>query len=111
MQNETRAKRAQMSAYFVINLKVTNPSKVEQYSDEVASLVEEFGGRYLVRGGNYDVLEGKWDADRVVVVEFPSFEAVKSFHASGRYAYLHKICTEGAVSSAIAIEGVSPLYA
>ncbi|WP_263357556.1 DUF1330 domain-containing protein [Acidicapsa ligni] len=95
-----------MPGYFVINLKVTNRQKIEEYSDEVAVLVEQYGGHYLVRGGAYDILEGEWDADRVVVVEFPNVEAVKSFHASGQYARLHQICTEGAKSNAIAVAGV-----
>jgi len=47
--------------------------------------VEKFGGRYLVRGSPYEVLEGNWRPQRLVVVVFPNMDAAKSFYASPEY--------------------------
>jgi len=48
--------------------------------------VEQYGGRYIVRGGEMNVLEGSWQPTRVVVLEFPSYERAHEWWPSTEYA-------------------------
>ena len=67
-----------MPAYLVGGVDVSDPAWVAEYGPKVEALVEKHGGRYLVRGGEMDVVEGTTPAGRVmVVVEFPSLEAAR----------------------------------
>lgn len=75
-----------MPAYLIVQLNVTNAEKFASYRDAVPPVVETFGGRYLVRGGAVEVLEGSHDGRRVVVFEFPSVGAIKRFWHSPGYA-------------------------
>ncbi len=73
----------------------------------VPSVVETFGGRYLVRGGTVEVLEGtRYDGRRVVVFEFPSVEAIKRFWNSPEYAKVKPLRENAAEVDAWIIPGV-----
>jgi len=72
-------------AYLVVDARSSDPARMQEYRRLAQTAVEKFGGRYLVRGGEYEVLEGGWRPERLVVVEFPSREAAKSFYGSPEY--------------------------
>ena len=61
-----------MPAYFIVDNEVTDPTGFEEYRKQVPGTVERYGGRFLVRGGQVQTLEGDWKPKRVVVTEFPS---------------------------------------
>ena len=84
-----------MSAYVVVDIKVTDPVKMGQYRDLAAVAVAKFGGRYLARGGKTETLEGDWSPERLVVIEFPSPELARSFYDSPEYLAARK-AREGA---------------
>ena len=63
-----------MPAYFIVDIDVTDPAAFEEYRKAVPATVEKYGGKFLVRGGRLEVLEGSWRPKRVVVTEFPSLE-------------------------------------
>ena len=72
--------------YLVAEAKVTDPAAYERYKALAQVAIAEFGGRYLVRGGAIEILEGKWiSAPRLVVVEFESVEQAKKFYDSSAY--------------------------
>lgn len=76
-----------MPAYIVVQVRVTDPAKYDKYRLLAAAAIAKHGGRYVVRGGASEILEGK-DATpplRRVVVEFPSMEAAKRFWNSPDY--------------------------
>jgi uncharacterized protein (DUF1330 family) len=95
-----------MPAYMIVQLKVTNEAKFAAYRTAVPSVVETFGGRYLVRGGTVEVLEGSHDGRRVVVFEFPSVEAIKRFWNSADYAKVKPLRENAAEVDAWIIPGV-----
>ena len=72
-------------AYLVVDAKSSDPQKMAEYRRLAQIAVEKFGGSYLVRGGAYEVLEGHWRPERLVVVTFPDLAAAKSFYDSPEY--------------------------
>ena len=72
-----------MSAGYVIaQLKVTNPENYKEYVAKVTAVVKKFGGEYLVRNGEYQVVEGEDNFPRLVIIKFPSYEkALEWYHS------------------------------
>ncbi|MFY9738137.1 MAG: DUF1330 domain-containing protein [Candidatus Cybelea sp.] len=75
-----------MSAYVIVNVKTRDPVEYERYKKMAAETVANFGGRFLVRGGRMQVLEGAWAPARIVVLEFDSYERASEWWHSAEYA-------------------------
>ena len=72
--------------YLVVDARSSDPQAMARYRELAQAAVEKFGGRYLVRGAPYEVLEGEgWRPQRLVVVEFPSLDQARAFYASPEY--------------------------
>jgi len=95
-----------MSAYFIIQINVTNPENYKEYLDNVTAIVHKFGGEYIVRGGKSENVEGNWPYKRTVVLKFPSYEMIKKWHASDEYKPIKKIRQDNSEGNAIIIDGV-----
>jgi uncharacterized protein (DUF1330 family) len=74
----------------------------------VPAVIEQYGGRYLVRGGTVHPLEGDMGLDRFVVLEFPSMDAARWFYDSPEYAPLLKLRTDTTRSRVAFVEGYAP---
>jgi uncharacterized protein (DUF1330 family) len=74
-----------MAAYLIVDVEVLEPEPYKEYSQRVPASLEPFGGRFIVRGGTYETLEGDWNPKRIVVLEFPSVEKARAWHASPEY--------------------------
>jgi uncharacterized protein (DUF1330 family) len=72
-------------AYLVVDAKSSDPEKMAEYRRLSTLAVEKFGGRFIVRGGAYEVLEGSWTPQRLVIVELPDMEQAKAFYDSPEY--------------------------
>ncbi|MBU6264515.1 MAG: DUF1330 domain-containing protein [Actinomycetales bacterium] len=72
-------------AYLIGQITVTNPEGYALYSAQVPQTIENFGGKYLVRGGQSTQLEGQAQGERNVVIEFPTREAAKAWYHSDQY--------------------------
>lgn len=97
-----------MPAYIIGSITVTDPVGYEEYRARVPAVIAAHGGRYVVRGGQMEVLEGGWQGPRTVVLEFPDMQRLKSFYQSADYAPLLAIRQRSAVSNLIAVEGYVP---
>ena len=95
-----------MATYIIVDLNVTDPEKFAKYRDLVPPLIEAHGGKYIVRGGEFEVLEGEWKPNRVVVLEFDSTADAKKFWDSDDYQPVKQIRLESADSNIIMVEGV-----
>jgi uncharacterized protein (DUF1330 family) len=95
-----------MAAYLYVDLEVTDPARYEEYRKAVPAVIAAHGGRYLVRGGASQVLEGDVQPKRQVVLEFPDMAALKAFWDSPEYAPLKKLRQQASRGSIVAIEGV-----
>ena len=97
-----------MPAYLVGNITVTDPVAFEEYRAKVPAVIAAHGGRYVVRGGAMEVLEGDWPRPRNVILEFPDMQRLKAFYESAEYAPLLALRKRSAVSNIIAVEGYVP---
>lgn len=94
-----------MSGYVIVELDVTDRDGFAEYAKLVPSIIEAFGGKYLVRGGKHETIEGDWNPKRVVVLEFESVERAKEMFASKEYAPVAAIRHRTAKSNVIIVEG------
>ena len=85
---------------------VKNAKAYESYKHSAAAAIAQHGGRYLVRGGTHEVLEGEWHPTRLVVLEIPSMDAARRWYASAEYGDVKPIRLEHAVSDVVLVEGV-----
>ena len=95
-----------MPGYVIADVEVTNPELFEEYRKLVPATVEAFGGRYIVRGGSSEVVEGEWTPNRTVIIEFESFEQAKAWHSSDMYAGPKQMRIDSTNSSVIIVDGV-----
>ena len=95
-----------MSAYIVVDGEVTDPVRYETYKKLAQAAIAKHGGRYLVRGGETSVLEGDWQPHRIVVLEFPSANAIERFYSSPEYQAARAAREGAARMNLIAVEGV-----
>jgi uncharacterized protein (DUF1330 family) len=72
--------------YVVAQITVTDPVAYPQYVSRIGSIIEKFGGAFLVRGGASESFEGTPPGDRTVVIEFPSLELAQQWYHSPDYA-------------------------
>jgi len=94
-----------MPAYIVADVKVTDPAGYEPYRPLAAASIARFGGRFLVRGGKADLLEGAPAPERIVVIEFPDAETARRWYFSDEYQQALKIRQANSTGRLILIEG------
>lgn len=71
--------------YLIVEMNITDMDQYRQYMAEAPAAVKAAGGEYLVRGGQFQVLEGDWQPARVALLRFPSFDAAKAFYDGEMY--------------------------
>ena len=91
--------------YLIVRINIKNVELFQQYPPLSTKAVEKFGGKYLIRGGAFEIMEGQWPAERTTIVEFESFNKAKEFYNSLDYAGAKKVRLESTVSELILIEG------
>ena len=94
-----------MAAYLIADIEVTDPAGFEEYRQLVAPLVDKYGGRYVVRGGALETVEGDWSPNRIVIIEFDSMERLKAWHGSDEYRPVMAKRHNSAVTKAVMVEG------
>ena len=95
-----------MPAYLIVDLEVTDPAGFEEYRQLVPATVQQYGGRFIVRGGAVEALEGDWQPKRVVITEFPSLEQARRWYNSEAYREPKALRFKTATSKVILVEGV-----
>ena len=95
-----------MSAYVIVEIDVQEPVEYEEYKKQAHATIQARGGKYLVRGGKSEVLEGDWEPKRIVVLEFPSMDKAKEWLNCEEYREPRKIRHRTAKTNMILVEGV-----
>lgn len=100
-----KARNESMSVYMLIESKMKNPEKYQQYIAQVSKLVTQHGGRYLVRGGRITPLGDIWKPERIIILEFPSEEHIRTWLSSPEYKTIAPLREAGAETHAVILEG------
>lgn len=95
-----------MAAYLIAEIDVHDPSGYEEYRRLAGATLTAFGGRFLVRGGDSETIEGDWSPRRLVVIEFPSAERARAWWASPDYSVARAIRQRTATTRMVVAEGV-----
>jgi uncharacterized protein (DUF1330 family) len=95
-----------MPAYLIYDAVVTDPQKYEQYKALSPGAIAAYGGKFVVRGGKHESVEGDWKPNRVVMVEFPTYERAQEFWNSPEYKAAREARSGAAVAKAIIVQGL-----
>lgn len=96
-----------MTAYVIVEVEVTDPVGYEDYKKQVPPSLAAYNGRFVVRGGACETLEGSWRPQRVVVLEFPSVARAKQWWASTEYSAAKALRQRTAKTKMVVVEGVA----
>ena len=94
-----------MPAYILAEVEVTDPTAYEPYRPLAAASIARHGGRFVVRGGAAELLEGAPAPNRVVVIEFPDAETARRWYRSAEYQSALKIRQTASRGRLILVEG------
>ena len=97
-----------MAAYLIADIEITNSEGYAAYRPLAAASVTKHGGRFIVRGGAIDALEGGWTPSRIVIIEFPSMDAAQKFYHSDDYQAALKVRLENSSGRVVIVDGASP---
>ena len=95
-----------MNGYAIFNIDVQNIEAYKKYDEKVSLIVKKFEGEYLVRAGDYKVMEGQWKYPRTVVIRFPSYKKALEWYNSEEYQPVKPIRLANSVANGIIIQGI-----
>ena len=95
-----------MPAYLIVDVEVQDRDRYEGYKAMVGPTLKAYGGRFLVRGGRTETLEGTWKPQRLVLLEFPSAARAKEWWDSKEYAEAKALRQATARTEMILVEGI-----
>jgi uncharacterized protein (DUF1330 family) len=96
-----------MAAYVLAEIEITNPEGYKEYTTTVPATIAQYGGRFLVRGGAIEVLEGDWPQRRRVIIEFGSMAAAKVWWDSPEYGKPKAMRRANSNGRLLLLEGVA----
>ena len=97
-----------MPAYVIVDVTVTDQAAMEEYRKQVPATLAKYGGRFIVRGGAHQTMEGDWKPNRLVVLEFPSMEQAKRWYDSEEYREPKALRLRAGHAKLVMVEGVQP---
>lgn len=97
-----------MPAYIIVDVTILNKDEYEGYKKLTPGSLKAFGGKFIVRGGSTECLEGDWHPERIVILEFENTKRAKDWWSSTEYAPAKEIRQRNAKTQMILVEGISP---
>lgn len=95
-----------MSAYIIVDVNITDPVRYDDYKKLTPGSLLPYDGKFIVRGGTTETLEGDWQPGRIVVLEFPSMAKAKAWWSSDGYAPAKALRQATSITRMIMVEGV-----
>ena len=95
-----------MSAYLIADIEIKDEKGLERYLAEVPPMITKYGGRYIIRGGRVEVIEGNWKPRVLVALEFPTMDALKHWYDSEEYRPHRADRIKATQSNAVLVEGI-----
>ncbi|MGV7213848.1 DUF1330 domain-containing protein [Bradyrhizobium sp. UFLA05-112] len=94
-----------MKAFVIATETLKDEAMFAEYRRAVAETLKAFGGKFVVRGGNLQLVEGEWPHPRLVIIEFPSREAAEGWYRSPAYQKIIGLRQGSAVTNLVIVEG------
>jgi uncharacterized protein (DUF1330 family) len=95
-----------MAGYVIVEIEVTDPAGYEEYKKLAGATVAKYGGKYIVRGGAAETLEGDWQPKRIVILQFENVERAKEWLNCPEYREPRKMRHRTAKTNMIVVEGL-----
>jgi len=95
-----------MPAYIIVEVSITDHIEYEEYKKLVPATIAAYNGRFVVRGAKTESLEGNWEPERIVILEFPSVERAKQWWSSDEYSKAKEIRQRTATTKMLVVEGL-----
>lgn len=95
-----------MKAYIIVDVTIHNPSRYEDYKKLTPGSLVPYDGKFIVRGGPSETVEGDWQPGRIVIIEFPSKEKAKAWWSSEGYEPAKAIRQSTSHTKMILVEGI-----
>ena len=96
-----------MPAYVVVEISIKDPARYERYKTLTPQSIAKYGGRFLLRGGSSEALEGAWKPERFVILEFESADVARQWWRSPEYAEAKALRQSCAETKMLLVEGPS----
>lgn len=96
-----------MSAYIIADVTVTDPDAMARYREWSTKAMQEHGAEVLVRGGEFEVLEGPWTPSRLVLLRFKDRATAKAFYASQTYTHARSLREGAGIMRMVVVDGVA----
>jgi uncharacterized protein (DUF1330 family) len=94
-----------VAAYVIADVQISDPDAYKEYTAHTPASIARHGGRWVVRGGTTQVLEGGWNPGRIVVIEFPGLDAALEWFNSDDYQELAAIRRAASTARILVVEG------
>jgi uncharacterized protein (DUF1330 family) len=95
-----------MPAYVIVEVSIHDTKEYEEYKKLTPATIDAYDGRFVVRGGKTETLEGDWQPERIAVLEFPTVARAKEWWGSTSYTKAKIIRQRSAETQMIVVEGV-----
>ena len=95
-----------MAGFVIIDVDITDAERYGEFMENVTATVEAHGGKFAVRGGAFDVIEGNWTPNRLALLEFGSVEDANTWLASPEYNALNELRTSSSNINMVVVDGV-----
>lgn len=93
-----------MPAYIIVEADIQDPIAYDEYKKHTPSTVEKYGGKFVLRGNPVEALEGDWNHDRLVMLEFPDKKSAKDWYYSKEYQKAKEIRSQGSSAKFLLVE-------
>ena len=95
-----------MAAYFIVDVNVEDSATYDEYRKLVNPTLELYGGKFLVRGGATETIEGDWQPQRLVVIEFENTGHFRRWYDSPEYSAAREVRFRASHARAVLVQGV-----
>ena len=95
-----------MSAYVILDLKVFDNEKLQEYIKVAPEIIKKFEGKIIVRGGEFKTVEGNWKPEKIVMIEFPNYKTANDWWNSDKYKKATELRKKGANTNVLIIDGI-----
>ncbi len=95
-----------MPAYVILDLKVFDNEKLLKYIKVAPEIIKKHEGKIIVRGGEFKTVEGNWNPEKIVMIEFPNYKTANDWWNSDEYQKATELRKKGAHTNLLIIDGV-----